>query len=135
MNETLGKIHFFGSFVCMNVVFTPMFIMGMAGVSRRLHDGGAATTSRSPSCTGTSCRRGARGSSGSSRFPSSSISSGASGRGEDRGESVAGHDDRVGGALAAPARQFPRGAAGVSRALAEHSVPGAAKDYSPQHEA
>jgi cytochrome c oxidase subunit 1 len=42
MNETLGKIHFLGSFVCMNIVFTPMFIIGMAGVSRRLFDGGAA---------------------------------------------------------------------------------------------
>jgi cytochrome c oxidase subunit 1 len=41
MTETLGKIHFFGSFVCMNVVFMPMFIMGLAGVSRRLYDGGA----------------------------------------------------------------------------------------------
>jgi cytochrome c oxidase subunit 1 len=42
MNETLGKIHFIGSFICMNVVFMPMFILGMAGVSRRLFDGGAA---------------------------------------------------------------------------------------------
>ena len=42
MNETLGKIHFWGSFVCMNVVFMPMFLMGMAGVSRRLFDGGAS---------------------------------------------------------------------------------------------
>jgi len=41
MNETLGKIHFFGSFVCMNVVFMPMFLLGLAGVSRRLYDGGA----------------------------------------------------------------------------------------------
>src|SRR4029079_10966408 len=41
MSEMLGKIHFFGSFVCMNVVFMPMFIMGLAGVSRRLYDGGA----------------------------------------------------------------------------------------------
>jgi cytochrome c oxidase subunit I len=44
MNETLGKIHFFGSFVCMNVIFMPMFIMGLAGVSRRLYDGGASYT-------------------------------------------------------------------------------------------
>jgi cytochrome c oxidase subunit 1 len=42
MNETLGKIHFAGSFVCMNVVFMPMFIIGLAGVSRRLFDAGAA---------------------------------------------------------------------------------------------
>ena len=41
MNETLGMIHFVGSFVCMNVIFMPMFWLGMAGVSRRLFDGGA----------------------------------------------------------------------------------------------
>ena len=42
MNETLGTIHFVGSFVCMNVVFMPMFLVGLAGVSRRLYDGGAS---------------------------------------------------------------------------------------------
>jgi cytochrome c oxidase subunit 1 len=42
MNETLGKIHFVGSFICMNVVFMPMFLVGLAGVSRRLFDGGAS---------------------------------------------------------------------------------------------
>ena len=41
MNETLGKIHFVGSLVCMNVIFMPMFIQGLAGVNRRLWDGGA----------------------------------------------------------------------------------------------
>ncbi|MBV8938975.1 MAG: cytochrome c oxidase subunit 1, partial [Alphaproteobacteria bacterium] len=41
MNELLGMIHFGGSFVCMNVIFMPMFIVGLAGVSRRLWDGGA----------------------------------------------------------------------------------------------
>ncbi len=41
MNETLGKIHFCGSLVCMNVIFMPMFIVGLAGISRRLYDGGA----------------------------------------------------------------------------------------------
>ena len=40
MNEKLGKIHFIGSFICMNGVFMPMFIQGLAGVSRRLWDGG-----------------------------------------------------------------------------------------------
>ncbi len=40
LNETLGKIHFWGSFVCMNFIFFPMFIQGLAGVSRRLYDGG-----------------------------------------------------------------------------------------------
>mgnify|MGYP003308243243 CR=1 FL=1 len=40
MNETLGKIHFIFSLICMNGVFMPMFIQGLAGVSRRLADGG-----------------------------------------------------------------------------------------------
>ncbi len=38
MNETLGKIHFWLSFIFINGVFMPMFIMGLAGVSRRLYD-------------------------------------------------------------------------------------------------
>ncbi len=41
MNERLGKVHFWGSFVCMNVIFFPMLIQGLAGVSRRLYDGGS----------------------------------------------------------------------------------------------
>ena len=44
MNETLGKIHFFGSLLCMNVIFMPMFVQGLAGVNRRLWDGGAVYT-------------------------------------------------------------------------------------------
>ncbi|MFI5253688.1 MAG: cbb3-type cytochrome c oxidase subunit I [Bacteroidota bacterium] len=41
MNETLGKLHFIGSFICMNFIFFPMLIQGLHGVSRRLYDGGA----------------------------------------------------------------------------------------------
>ena len=41
MNETLGKIHFAGSLLAMNVIFFPMLIQGLAGVNRRLWDGGA----------------------------------------------------------------------------------------------
>ena len=40
MNESLGKIHFWGSLVSINFIFMPMFIQGLAGVSRRLYDGG-----------------------------------------------------------------------------------------------
>tara|TARA_Y100000817_G_scaffold143263_1_gene112270 strand:+ start:190 stop:1791 length:1602 start_codon:yes stop_codon:yes gene_type:complete len=39
-NELLGKIHFYGSLVFMNGIFFPMFFQGLAGVSRRLYDGG-----------------------------------------------------------------------------------------------
>jgi cytochrome c oxidase subunit I len=42
LNEALGKIHFWGSFIGMNGVFLPMFWLGLAGVSRRLYDGGAS---------------------------------------------------------------------------------------------
>ncbi|MCH7575017.1 MAG: cbb3-type cytochrome c oxidase subunit I [Candidatus Marinimicrobia bacterium] len=41
MNETLGKIHFWGSIIAINGIFFPMFIQGLAGVSRRMWDGGA----------------------------------------------------------------------------------------------
>jgi cytochrome c oxidase subunit I len=41
MNETLGKIHFAGSLLAMNAIFFPMLIQGLAGVNRRLWDGGA----------------------------------------------------------------------------------------------
>ncbi len=41
LNDTLGRVHFVGSLICMNVIFFPMLIQGLAGVNRRLWDGGA----------------------------------------------------------------------------------------------
>jgi len=41
MNTGLGKVHFWGSLLCMNGIFFPMLIQGLAGVSRRLYDGGS----------------------------------------------------------------------------------------------
>jgi cytochrome c oxidase subunit I len=41
MSDLLGKIHFWPSLLFMNGIFMPMFIQGLAGVSRRLYDGGA----------------------------------------------------------------------------------------------
>jgi cytochrome c oxidase subunit 1 len=38
MSVWLGKLHFWLSLTFMNVVFMPMFFIGMAGVSRRLYD-------------------------------------------------------------------------------------------------
>ncbi|MGQ0644924.1 MAG: cytochrome c oxidase subunit I [Elusimicrobiota bacterium] len=38
MDDRLGNIHFWGTIVCMNGIFFPMFIQGMAGVQRRLFD-------------------------------------------------------------------------------------------------
>ena len=40
MSEALGKLHFWPSLIFMNGVFMPMFIQGLAGLSRRMYDGG-----------------------------------------------------------------------------------------------
>ncbi len=48
LNETLGKIHFWGSFVCMNLIFMPMFAVGLMGVNRRLWDAGASYVHAQP---------------------------------------------------------------------------------------
>ena len=38
MNDTLGKIHFWGTVIPMNLIFFPMLIQGMWGMQRRLAD-------------------------------------------------------------------------------------------------
>lgn len=38
MNETLGKIHFFGTFVFFNATFFPMHILGIGGMMRRIYN-------------------------------------------------------------------------------------------------
>ncbi|MCP4250078.1 MAG: cytochrome c oxidase subunit I [bacterium] len=38
MSDLLGKLHFWPTIIFMNVVFLPMFFVGLAGVSRRLWD-------------------------------------------------------------------------------------------------
>ena len=42
LDERLGKVHFWGSFICMNLIFMPMFVVGLMGVNRRLYDAGAS---------------------------------------------------------------------------------------------
>lgn len=39
MNEFWGKVHFWTSLVFMNLIFQPMFAQGMAGMIRRMYDG------------------------------------------------------------------------------------------------
>lgn len=53
MNEFWGRIHFVLSFIFMNLIFMPMFIQGLAGMSRRMYDGGATYgTAASPGVDG-----------------------------------------------------------------------------------
>jgi len=48
LNERLGKIHFWGSFISMNTIFLPMFAIGLIGVNRRLWDAGASYAHAQP---------------------------------------------------------------------------------------
>jgi cytochrome c oxidase subunit 1 len=38
MNETLGKIHFWGTIIAFNGIFIPLFLTGMAGDHRRIYN-------------------------------------------------------------------------------------------------
>ncbi len=44
MSPLFGRLHFWGSLVGMNGIFLPMLIQGLAGVNRRLYDGGRTYT-------------------------------------------------------------------------------------------
>jgi cytochrome c oxidase subunit I len=48
LSDRLGKIHFVLSFLLINAVFMPMFVQGLAGMSRRLYDGGASYVTNQP---------------------------------------------------------------------------------------
>ncbi|MDH3254026.1 MAG: cbb3-type cytochrome c oxidase subunit I [Acidobacteriota bacterium] len=48
MSEFLGKLHFWPSLLFMNGIFLPMFIQGLAGVQRRLFDGGVSYAHAEP---------------------------------------------------------------------------------------
>jgi cytochrome c oxidase subunit I len=48
MSEFLGKVHFWGSLVTINILFFPMFLQGMTGVHRRWWDGGLTYSSTVP---------------------------------------------------------------------------------------
>jgi cytochrome c oxidase subunit 1 len=38
MNETLGKIHFWGTVIPFNLIFIPLFVLGLRGQHRRIYD-------------------------------------------------------------------------------------------------
>jgi cytochrome c oxidase subunit 1 len=38
MNETLGKIHFWGTVIPFNFIFIPLFVLGLAGQHRRIYN-------------------------------------------------------------------------------------------------
>ena len=38
LDETLGKVHFWGTILSFNGIFIPLFVLGMAGQHRRIYD-------------------------------------------------------------------------------------------------
>ncbi len=44
LDTRLGHVHFWGSLIAMNGIFLPMLIQGLAGLNRRLYDGGRSYT-------------------------------------------------------------------------------------------
>ncbi len=53
MSEFWGQVHFWTSLIFMNLIFQPMFAQGMAGMLRRMADGGANySTAKTPDAIG-----------------------------------------------------------------------------------
>ena len=118
MNDLLGQIHFWGSFVCINIVFMPMFIQGLAGMNRRLYDGGVLYAHNAGLLKWNVVIGFAAWALGLFQIPFiinffSSIKWGEGGR----SKSVGRDDARVVGAVAAGTRQFPDRADRLSRAV------------------
>jgi cytochrome c oxidase subunit 1 len=44
MSDFWGKVHFWPTLICMNLIFLPMFLQGMLGMHRRWYDGGQGWT-------------------------------------------------------------------------------------------
>ena len=117
----------------MNVVFLPMIIQGMEGVSRRLFDGGATYDFAQPvlhlnvvSSWGASMLA-------LFQIPFIFNFFKSIWKGEQTDANpVAGHDAGMGGALAAAARQF-HAAPKCTAARTGTAFPGAARDFQPQH--
>ena len=129
MNEFWGRVHFWCSFVFMNIVFLPMFAQGMKGMLRRMADGGANySAARVPGVIDTlpqlhhgtahvdSLGRDGAGIGADSVHHQFVLEHQARREGQER-QSVAVHDARMANAHAAAAREFCRGAADLSRSL------------------
>jgi cytochrome c oxidase subunit 1 len=135
MNETLGKIHFWGSFICMNVVFMPMFIIGMAGVSRRLFDAGTAYAFAQPTMHWNEVSSWGAWILALFQIPFIFNFFWSIWKGETVGENPWQATTIEWSAPSPPPHGNFLGAPQAYRGPYEYSVPGAAKDFVPQYEA
>ena len=51
LNETLGKIHFWGTIIAFNLIFIPLFITGAAGDQRRIYNYALFSEQSGPGCS------------------------------------------------------------------------------------
>jgi len=51
MSRTLNHLHFWPSLICMNIIFFPMLLQGMAGFHRRWYNGGDAYLDKATAAT------------------------------------------------------------------------------------
>ena len=125
MNDLLGKVHFWGSLIGMNGIFLPMFIQGLAGVNRRLYDGGRTYVrpgNRAHVQRAVVGRRGAR--RGAAVLHGESLLESAA-RHADGREPLARDDARVDHDVASAGAQLRDAAVGASRAVRlQHTGPG-----------
>ena len=133
MNEFWGKVHFWASMICMNCIFFPMFLQGMAGMHRRWFDGGRDLRSLNKpvlhwNSTIVACGvgDGAVPDSVHLQFLLEHLAREEGGR-----ESVGRDHARMGRAVAAAARELHRAGRGY-RGPYEYSVPGTSGDFIPQ---
>ncbi len=136
LNPVLGHLHFWPTLLFMNGIFFPMLVQGFAGVSRRLYDGGANYSHAEPVLVlNKVMSHSAFALAGVQLFFLANLAwSLAFGRRTDENPWAATTLE-----WAAPSPPLPHGnfaaAPTVHRGPYEYSVPGAPRDFSPQHEA
>ena len=119
LNETLGKIHFWGTVIPFNVIFIPLFITGIAGDQRRVYNYAQFAEQSRPALQHSAHHFHDRAAL-HAVFPTGLLVQfflEPAQRQERRRESVAVHHARVDGSFAAAARKFCRDADRVSRPL------------------
>jgi cytochrome c oxidase subunit 1 len=136
MSTLLGQIHFWPSFLFMNGIFFPMLIQGLAGVQRRLYDGGASYSHAQPVLHWNAFMSGSAWLLGLSQIAFIVNLFWSLKKGEKVGSNP--WDATTLEWAAAPSPPIAHGnfveVPTVHRGPYDYSLPGAAKDFTPQHQ-
>jgi cytochrome c oxidase subunit 1 len=136
MSTLLGQIHFWPSFLFMNGIFFPMLIQGLAGVQRRLYDGGASYSHAQPVLHWNAFMSGSAWLLGLSQIAFIINLFWSMKKGEKAGSNP--WDATTLEWAAAPSPPIAHGnfveIPTVHRGPYDYSLPGASKDFTPQHQ-